>query len=326
MKPLLKVLKYALYPFAWRIVHMPGSSYKGTLPSLADHEQAVKANLLSHVNRLALEIGQRNARNYEGLKLSAQFIEDTLRSFGYAVRSETFVFDGVEMRNIEAESRGASKPEEIVVIGAHYDTVYESPGADDNASGVAAMLEIARLLKDTAHSRTLRFVAFANEENPGGTPWETMGSYAYARGCHQRGEKIVAMLSLEMVGVYSDAEGSQAYPMPFKIFYPTVGNFIGFVANTQSRDLVTRCIGSFRRHTKFPSEGCSAPDKLRDINRSDHWSFWQFGYQALMVTDTSNFRNHLYHTMRDTPEILDFDRMSRVATGLSRVVDELVNS
>jgi Zn-dependent M28 family amino/carboxypeptidase len=228
------------------------------------------------------------------------------------------------MQNVEAERRGTTRPDEIILLGAHIDTVYGSAGADDNASGLAVLLELARLLSSFTPGRTIRFVAFGNEENQN-SPWEMMGSYRYAKGCHERKEKIVGMISLEMLGVYCDTPGSQQYPLPFSLLYPEVGNFVAFIGNLASRKWVHRCIGKFREQTPFPSEGVAAPDLFKDINRSDQWSFWQFGYPGIMLTDTSNFRNKLYHTAKDTPEILDFERMARLTAGLAEMLKDVVN-
>jgi Zn-dependent M28 family amino/carboxypeptidase len=274
---------------------------------------------------LADVFGERNAKNYAGLQAAAAYIEQSFKALNYTVGKQAFQFDGVEMHNVEAEIRGKDRADEIIVIGAHYDTVYGSPGADDNATGVAALLEIARLMADSVQGRTLRLVAFANEEHPGGAAWETMGSYAYAKRCKERNENVVGMISLEMLGVYFDEHGSQKYPTPFNWFYPEVGNFIAFVGDIPSRDFVTRCIGLFRHFCQFPSEGVAAPPFFRDVNRSDHWSFWQFGYPALMLTDTSNFRNTLYHTKKDVPAIINFEGLARVTNGMALVVNDLVN-
>ncbi len=324
MKMKQRLCRLLAYPLLWPVISMPGRSYRGALPALTSQQSAAKTRLETSVRAL-VALGERNAHNYEGLIAAETLIEEALRLAGCSVRTESFAFDGVEMKNVEGEIRGTSRPDEIVVFGAHYDTVYGSPGADDNASGVAILLELARRFGSKAQGRTIRFVAFANEENPGGAPWESMGSYAYARACRERGEKIVGMISLEMLGVYSDEPGSQHYPFPFSLLYPDVGNFAGFVANFGSRSFVRRCIKSFRAANLFPSEGVAAPEMFRDIHRSDHWSFWQFGYSALMLTDTSNFRNKLYHTERDVPEILDFARMSLVTDGVEHVANDLAN-
>jgi hypothetical protein len=324
IKALIKML---LYPLVWPFIYMPGRRHRGALRSLNAEQLQSQQNLQGVVDKLAGEIGERNAGNYSGLLAAEQFIAERFRRRGYKVRTESFEFQGVEMCNVEAEQRGTDRSDEIVVIGGHYDTVYGSPGADDNATGVAVMIEIMDKLAGLAHGRTIRFVAFANEENQGGGSWELMGSYAYARGCKQRGEKIVAMLSLEMLGFYRDQPGSQKYPFPFNLLYPNVGNFIAFVGKVGSARFIRNCIRIFRAANVLPSEGVAAPSLFRDINRSDHWSFWQFGYEnAFMVTDTSNFRNFLYHTGKDTPEIIDFHRLTLATIGLTAVVKKLLNA
>jgi hypothetical protein len=320
-----KLCRALLYPFLWPIIHMPGKSHSGPLPALTNEHLDSKENLISTVTRLAVGIGQRNAKNYGGLLDSAALIKDCFERNGFTVSHDSFQFDGVEMHNVIGELRGKERPDEIVLAGAHYDTVYGSPGADDNASGVAVLLELARIMSDQIQGRTLRLVAFANEENPGNAPWETMGSYHYAKACKERGDNIVGMISLEMLGYYSDAPGSQTYPLPFSLVYPSVGNFVAFVGYLDTRKWIKRCIGSFRNQTLFPSEGVAAPAFLRDVNRSDHWSFRQFGYPSMMLTDTSNFRNKLYHTVKDTPGILDFDRMARVTIGVAAMLKDIVN-
>src|SRR5262249_55676750 len=152
-----------------------------------------------------------------------------------------------------------------------------------------------------------------------------MGSYHYARACRERNENIIGMISLEMLGYFSDEEGSQKYPRPFNLFYPTKGNFIGFVGNYGSRGVVRQAIRLFLNHARFPPEGVAAPERFRDIGRSDHWSFWQFGYAALMLTDTSNFRFVQYHTGQDTPDKVDFYKLALIVDGLTYVVRDISN-
>lgn len=188
------------------------------------------------------------------------------------------------------------------------------------------MLEIADKIAGVRHNRTIRFLAFANEENQGGESWKTMGSYNYALGCREHNENIVGMLSLEMLGVYSDQSGSQKYPNPFNLFYPDVGNFIAFVGKLESANFIRKCIKTFRTESFLPSEGVAAPEAFTDIHRSDHWGFWQFGYhEAFMVTDTSNYRNLNYHTPNDTVDTIDFVRLTLVSDGLIAVVKRLLN-
>jgi Zn-dependent M28 family amino/carboxypeptidase len=147
-----------------------------------------------------------------------------------------------------------------------------------------------------------------------------MGSWIHARGCRRREENIVAMLSLETIGYYSDAPGSQHYPPPLGSFYPSEGNFIGFVGDWASRQLVIDVIAAFRRLVAFPSEGAALPANVPGVGWSDHWAFWQEGFPALMVTDTAPFRYPHYHTPDDTADKLDYDRMARVVAGLADVL------
>lgn len=222
----------------------------------------------------------------------------------------------------EVEIPGSSATEEIVILGAHYDSAIGSPGANDNASAVAALLEIARLFSTQQCRRTLRFVFFTNEESP---LFQTadMGSLVYARRSRKLNEKIVAMLCLETIGYYSNEKGSQKYPFPFNYFYPDTGNFLAFVGNLASRKLVHQAIASFRRHASFPSEGAAAPEWIVGISWSDQWSFWQENYPAIMLTDTAPFRYPAYHTEMDTPEKVDYTCLARVVQGLFGVTLEL---
>ena len=229
--------------------------------------------------------------------------------------------------NVVGELPGLERPEDIYIVSAHFDTTSgtERPGGDDNASGVAGLLEIARLLKAKHFDRKVHIVAFVNEEPPF-FHTEEMGSRVYAKWLREGGEKVVGMISLETIGYFSDAEGSQVYPLPFSLFYPKTANFIGFVGNVSSRSLVRRAVKTFRGSTQFPSEGIAAPGWMTGIDWSDHWSFWQEGYPALMVTDTALFRYKHYHTSEDTPDKLDYDRMTRVVSGLVSVVVNLASA
>ncbi len=284
-----------------------------------------------HVRALAEEIGERHVWRYDALERAATYIEDSLRSSLYDVVPQAYEVDidhplltpaqrGVH--NLEVEVGGRGRADEIVVIGAHYDSIPGCPAANDNGSGVAAMLEIARLLADRTFERTLRFVAFVNEEPPF-FQTSRMGSMVYAQRCRQRREKVVAMISLETIGYYSDEPASQRYPFPFSLFYPSVGNFIGFIGNLASRRLVRRVVSSFREHTSFPCEGAAVPGWITGIGWSDHWAFWKAGYPALMATDTALFRYPWYHTPQDTVDKIDFERMALVVAGLANVVEDL---
>jgi len=278
-----------------------------------------------HVRVLAGDIGERNMWHATALDAAAAYVEEALAGLGYNLRAQSYEVRGRSVRNLDAELRGADRSKEIVLIGAHYDSVLGSPGANDNATGVAALLELARMFVGREVSRTVRFAAFANEEPPFCFTRD-MGSRVYARQARRDGERIVAMFSLETIGYYSDANGSQRYPLPFGLFYPRNGNFIGFVGNLSSHRLVRRCVASFRRHAEFPSEGVAAPGYLPGIFWSDHWPFWREGYRAVMVTDTAPFRYPYYHTSADTPDKVDYERTARVVVGLAAVLEDLVGS
>ena len=303
---------------------MPGKSYSGRFLPLSENEMEISLNLDRHVNKLAGEIGERNIWLPSKLNAAALHIERTWLGQDYTVRNQEYDARGVKSANLEIEISGTSLSEEIILIGAHYDSVPGCPGANDNATGVAALLEISRLLGKKKHARTIRLVAFTNEEPPFFLRRD-MGSKVYASRSRKLKENIVAMLSLETMGYYSETPHSQQYPFPFNFFYPHTANFIGFVGNLGSRHLVKKSLAAFRRHAKFPSEGTAAPGWITGIGWSDHWSFWREGYRAIMVTDTALFRYEHYHTPEDTPDKIDFNRLARVTRGLSEVVAELAN-
>lgn len=301
---------------------MLGKSHRGKLPPLTREEAELAKRLQSHVTTLAGAIGERNMARLAQLQQAARYIGDRFRAFGYEVREQPYTVNGQRVVNIEAERRGVVQPDEIVVVGAHYDSVTGSPGANDNASGVAALLELSNAFRKSAPRRSVRFVAFVNEEPPY-FQTQLMGSRVYAAAARERGERIVAMLSLETIGFYSDAAGSQHYPAPLASFYPDTGNFIGFVSNRDSARLLHRAIGIFRETTPFPAEGLAAPTLITGIGWSDQWSFWQEGYSGIMVTDTAPFRYPHYHQSSDTPDKLDYGRMARVTKGVEAILQRL---
>ncbi len=301
----------------WLMIRMPGKSAAEALPSLTSAESTLRDELRADVQKLAGDIGERNLAKYASLQVAANFIEHSLGETGLQPRRQGYQLQGKLCENIEVEIPG-TKPE-VVVIGAHYDTVPDCPGANDNGSGVAALLALARRAPKNP-ARTLRFVAFVNEE-PGHFMSEQMGSVVYATACKARGDHITAMISLETIGYYSNAPGSQNYPAPgLGMMYPTTGNFIGFVGNVSSRALVRQALGIFRRDATIPSEGAALPSVIPGIGWSDHWAFWQQGYPAIMITDTAPFRYPHYHEPTDTPDKLDYDSMARVVSGMEKVI------
>lgn len=309
----------------WRIrrmIEMPGESYRGPFVELAAVELEIRDQLREHVHHLATTIGERNVWTAGSLEQTSQYLREVWQKQGYEPHRQEFDCNGQVVENVWVELPG-KEGAGVIVIGAHYDTVPDCPGANDNGSGVAALLVLSRLMRtqDTG-GRTLRFVAFVNEEPPF-FQTEQMGSLVYAKAYRDSKEAIAAMLSLETIGFYSEQPGSQQYPPMFSSFYPDTGNFIGFVGNTRSRELVLRCVGTFRESTKFPSEGVAAPESLPGIGWSDHWSFWQESFPAVMVTDTAPFRYPYYHTPDDTADKIDYERTARVVFGLIHVINAL---
>ncbi len=304
----------------WFGVRMPGKNISSAAP-LSPDDIDLRAELKSDVQMLAGKIGERNMLHYAQLNAAADFIEDSFSRAGLHPRRDSYDVRGQACHNIEAEIPG-TRPD-IVLIGAHYDSVLGSPGANDNGSGVAALLALARRFAGKPAQQTLRFVAFVNEEPPYFLSGQ-MGSFVYAGRCKARGDRISAMISLETIGYFSDAPQSQTYPAPgLGVFYPTVGNFIGFVGNVHSRALLRRSIALFRKHAKIPSEGAALPSFVPGVSWSDQWAFWQHGYPGIMITDTAPFRYPHYHSATDTPDKLDYDRFALVVSGMQKVIQEL---
>ncbi|MCC6678769.1 MAG: M28 family peptidase [Phycisphaerales bacterium] len=311
-------------------IRMPGRSFAGPLPAMSAMQLSLADELRADVEMLAGAIGERNVFHPEKLAAAEAYLTAELARAGYTVKKQVFTVRGVACANIEAEIPAADGAgPDIVIIGAHYDAVRGCPAANDNGSGTAAVLALARRFAprpgtQVGPARTIRFVFFVNEEPP--FFWtDEMGSLVYARACKDRGEKIAAMLSIETIGYFSDERGSQDYPPVVGAFYPSQGDFIAFVGLYESRDLVERCVGAFRESAPFPSQGAALTALVPRVASSDHWSFWKMGYPALMVTDTAPYRYPHYHKPTDTPDKLNYERMARVVEGLEGVVREVAN-
>ncbi len=305
------------------MIKIPGQTYSGPLSPLTVEQKSIREELVCDVGKLASEIGERNIWSYQNLAAAADFIEASLTDSGYKINRQNFFVEGKTCSNIETEVSGTKAAKEIVVIGAHYDTTFDSPGADDNGSGVAAVLALARQFAGQRPTRKLRFVLFANEEPPF-FQTKDMGSLIYAKSCKIRNDNIAAMLCLESIGYYSEQPNSQEYPFPYNYMYPSTGNFIGFVSNLSSRKLLYKVIASFRRNCKFPSQGGVAPGLVPGVAWSDHWSFWQQGYPAVMITDTAPFRYPYYHGHEDTADRICYDHLTRIVSGLQKTISELI--
>ncbi len=306
--------------FAACAFSMPGRSFEGAAPPLSADQRALADRLRAHVVELAGEIGERNLDHYDGLERARHYIHAQLAAVGYSTADLPFTYRHATFYNVEALSPEADSAAAGVVVGAHYDSVEGSPGANDNASGVAALIEVARLLRQAPPPAPLRFVAFANEEPPYFNTGQGMGSVAYVDRFTDPAASLRFMLSLESVGIYRDEPGSQQYPLGVGLFYPERGNFVAFIANPASRSLLRDLLRHFRASATLPSEGAALPDWVPGVAWSDHRSFWQAGVPALMVTDTAPFRDPAYHRPTDTPERLDYERMARLVTALAPAI------
>jgi len=318
---LLALVLAAGYGALRYMISVPGESYSGELPPLTDQELALAARLKTHIAAIAGR--EHNFAHHDELEKVARYIETTLESYGYVVHRQNFAVDDKTVRNIDViiEPRTGVPAPEVLVVGAHYDSAPTTPGANDNATGAAAVIELARLLGDLKGStkRRIRFALFVNEEPPYfQTP--DMGSLRYAQALAAQNERVVAMYSLETLGYYSDKPGSQQYPGPFGMMFPDRANFIAFVGMLGSRPLVRETVRSFRSHTAFPTIGGAAPASLEGIGWSDHWAFAEQGFPAVMITDTALFRYPHYHRPTDTPDKVDVEKLARVVKGIERVI------
>lgn len=278
--------------------------------------------LKSHVYALASEIGERNVFRPGALHAAEDYITGTWGQQGYSVTRQVYEVDGVPCANLEINRPGSGRTDEIILIGAHYDSVMGCPGANDNGSGVAALLELSRLFSTENPELTVRFVAFVNEEPPF-FYWGEMGSGVYAKNARERGDRIRFMVSLETIGYYSDSPGSQRYPPLFKYFYPDRANFISLVSNLRSRAVMHEAARAFRAGSRFPIEHVATFTWIPGVAWSDQLCFWRQGYRAFMVTDTAFYRYRYYHTPNDTPEKLCYEPFAQCCNGLYRCFGEM---
>ena len=323
---LFVVIGIALVLFANYATRMPGPRHTGPLLPTTSEQLETAERLRADVVALVEGHPGRSylaPARYAG---SARYLQQRMRTIGLAAELETFatVKRTGTASNIVADVLGTLYPERILIVGAHYDAHLGLPGADDNASGVAGVLELGRRLVAQPAECTVRLVLYANEEPPFNMTTD-MGSMVNAQAAADRGDDLIGMISVEMIGYYDTTPGSQSYPPPLSLLYPDTADFIAVVGNVGSRPMVSRAVELFRDAVQFPSEGAAMPAGIPGIGYSDHWSYWQFGHQAIMLTDTSFYRNPHYHTAADTPDTLDYERMARVVDGLEAIVRGLTS-
>lgn len=279
----------------------------------------VKNSLIETVRYLSEEIGQRSYLDIKNLNKSAEFIEKSFKDIGLGTKRQPFKYQGNTYQNIIAEIEGR-KIAPPLIIGAHYDTVIGTPGADDNSSGIAGLIELARLAKETFPEIPIRFIAFSLEEPPAFRT-SAMGSHIYATSIKERGERIFAMISLEMIGYYCMTKGCQFYPLPFfRWFYPDRGDFIALVGNLSSRRFTKNLKRALKDLISLRVESLNTISLIPGVDFSDHRPFWRLGYPALMITDTAFFRNPFYHCPGDKVETLNYDLMAELILGIHKAL------
>ncbi len=283
----------------------------------------LEQRLADHVAFLSQNIGARNLGHYSALVKASEYIFDSITAFKFCVEKQEYSVTGKAVHNLILEKKGTDEPDEIFILGAHYDTVLDSPGADDNATGIAALLEIIRLLEDYQNQKTIRFVAFTLEEPPFfGT--DKMGSMAYAKKCRENQDNIIGMVAFEMLGYFSEEPNSQEYPLAeMKMAYPERGNFIGVVGNKHSEKFTEAFVKKLKDTSLAKVEFLIANSFMPGVDLSDHASFWKYDYPALMLTDTAFFRNPYYHTAEDKIDHLNFKKFARLVLGLNYTLREL---
>ena len=316
LKIVFIVLLIKLTTFGWRTTK--SFNVKPSAP-----EELTAQNMKDMVEYLAGKIGNRNYAEYAGLNRAAEYIRQQFEQLGYSVTMMPYPLGDQVYNNIVAQDASGKEFPETIIIGAHYDSCF-NPGADDNASGVAGLIELARLLKNSGLKAHLKFIAFVNEEPPFFLT-ENMGSRVYAKAAKQKGEKIKAAIILEMLGYYSQKKFSQRYLPLVGPFYPNRADFIALVGNFPSGGIVKKLAAYFKASSEFPVEYLIAPDFIPGIYWSDHWSFWKEGYPALMVTDTAYLRNPHYHRQTDLGPTLDYARTAAMLHGLKEAIIQFAN-
>jgi hypothetical protein len=284
---------------------------------LTEREKKLEAELRRDVQQLSKEIGERNTHKKWELASAADYVAAELEAAGYRLDRQGFEVGEVLAQNLGVELPGAEIGHEIVIVGAHYDSAPGTPGADDNASGAAALLALARGLSGSRPARTLRLVAFDNAESP------HFRTPQYAKRSAARGEKVVAMISIDSIGYFSNAPNSQRQRKQNPARYPSTGDFVAIEGNEASKALVDRVLAAFLNHASISAHGAALPEGSEGAGASDDWAFWQVGYPAVTVTDTASFRNPHRHRSGDTEDKLDFARMARVVAGLEGAIGEL---
>jgi hypothetical protein len=301
---------------------MPGEPHSGAMPALSDDERTIADRLSGCVETIGRDYGSRGTHQPQALDDTATYLHSALRKAGYDVHESNVESKIGTLHTLECTQLGTRSADEFIVVGAHYDCEARSPGSDSNASGCAVLVEIARLVKDTANERSVKFLLFPTGSGAHASD-EKSAAAIYAREMRTKHEKVVVMLSLDGLGYYRDTPASQSVPFPFGLVYPDTGNFVAFIGDLESREVTRKAVELFRFSAKFPSQGIAVPGFMPDFECSDHAGFRHQGFPAILVTDTGTLRYPQSGTSFDTNDRLDYEKMARVTTGLARVVTGL---
>ena len=289
--------------------------------SVQSYSQTDTTKLKKHLNTLIYSFGNRDYAHTPVLDSCAKYISGELKLYADSVYDQTYTAYGKTYRNVVASFGKYGDP--VLVVGAHYDVCGEQNGADDNASGVAGLLELARLLDTVKLKYRIELVAYTLEEPPFFRT-ELMGSYIHAQSLKTKNEKVIGMISIEMIGYFSDEKDSQHYPLSIlKLIYGSRGNFITIVSKVRAEKFGRKFSREFKHSDQIKTKKFKAPAFLPGIDFSDHLNYWKLGYSALMITDTAFFRNTNYHTANDTIDRLDINRMGKVVDGIFAAVTAL---
>ena len=315
LNPLLRITGLLVFLLVTGCYLVAQPTFRSNQPSAM---KADAARLRADVETLSVDFHPREWQHVENLNRCADYIADQMRKAGATVEFQDYEAIGRDYRNVIGRF-GQGKPRKII-IGAHYDSCDHTPGADDNASAVAGLLELARMIGTKPPDLEIELVAYTLEEPPFFSS-PMMGSAIHAASVADQKDRILGVIVLEMIGYFSDEPGSQTYPLPLmKAFYPGRGNFITVVSRSNQGAWIQEVKTSMKGATPLPVYSFRGPQKLPGIDFSDHRSYWPHDIPSLMVTNTAFYRNTAYHTANDTADRLDYDRMGMVVVGVYEAI------
>jgi Zn-dependent M28 family amino/carboxypeptidase len=322
---LVCILVVAAAMMLFYFTKMPGDSPAMSTAPMTEEEKASADRMKDTCEMLAHQIGQRSTAKVGNLALARDYIEGKLAKVSLHAKEKPFTTRGFSGVNVEVEVEGSGTVADVLVLGAHYDTEPYSPGGGDNASGCAVLLEVAKGLAGKIHNRAIDIVFFDfGSERFAGTG--DAGSHYWVQNARSDGKRIAAMLSFDSIGRFSEDAGSQGGPFPLSVCYPGKGNFLMFSGDLGTRDLVQDCVEAWRGTADFPCEGVTLPGFIPGLDSSDHYAFRQYGWPAIVVSDTGPYRSKEYGTPEDTADHLNYPVMAKVVSRLVKLVERLAQT